>query len=271
MRLGVSTLEPNCYFNYVPQQEVVDYFLRTAKLFKRLDTYKALSAYGIEPSNVRTWTLKEIETALKSFHGAGVTLRCRGTALDEVWYHFDVKGSLQTGIFVPAEPDSMKSACPTAGIRYFPKRILPTHSTSTTTVTETAVPTTTSAPFAGSGYLEVFVNPEKHGCLISHGDWYTSGTCATYHAETDVVSPIPQEHSFTLTSSKGPCSFIHGVFRCGADNSTQAIFSEVNGSLSFQQSSTFWAEEIPPAAAKGKVWREKKNHNLELDIRWAAR
>ena len=35
----ISTLDPNCYINYTPQEEVVDYFERTVRLFSRLNTY----------------------------------------------------------------------------------------------------------------------------------------------------------------------------------------------------------------------------------------
>ena len=34
-----STLEPSCYIDYKPQEEVVDYFARTVNLFQQLPTY----------------------------------------------------------------------------------------------------------------------------------------------------------------------------------------------------------------------------------------
>jgi ribonuclease T2 len=36
----ISTLEPNCYTNYAPQQDVVDYFQKTVDLFKELNSYQ---------------------------------------------------------------------------------------------------------------------------------------------------------------------------------------------------------------------------------------
>ncbi|KJZ72686.1 hypothetical protein HIM_07878 [Hirsutella minnesotensis 3608] len=54
-------------------------------------------------------------------HGAPVTLRCRGGAINEVWYHFNVRGSLQAGQFVAAEPDGPKSSCGSR-VHYMPKR-----------------------------------------------------------------------------------------------------------------------------------------------------
>ena len=35
----ISTLNPNCYTNYVPQEEVVAYFKKAVELFKTLDSY----------------------------------------------------------------------------------------------------------------------------------------------------------------------------------------------------------------------------------------
>lgn len=35
----ISTLSPNCYTNYAPQEEVVAYFQKTVDLFKTLDSY----------------------------------------------------------------------------------------------------------------------------------------------------------------------------------------------------------------------------------------
>lgn len=40
-----STLEPSCYVDYTPQEEVVDYFQRTVDLFMHLDTYKVVMQY----------------------------------------------------------------------------------------------------------------------------------------------------------------------------------------------------------------------------------
>lgn len=35
----ISTLDPNCYTNYTPQEEVLDYFNSTVQLFQTLDSY----------------------------------------------------------------------------------------------------------------------------------------------------------------------------------------------------------------------------------------
>lgn len=36
----ISTLDPTCYINYTPQEEVVDYLERTVRLFSHLNTYE---------------------------------------------------------------------------------------------------------------------------------------------------------------------------------------------------------------------------------------
>src|SRR2546423_11770213 len=88
----------------------------------------------------------------RPMHGASVTLRCQNGALNEVWYHFDVRGSVQTGQFVAAEPTGATSKCPTTGIKYLPKsRSAVPSGSSTTTITTTRnyVPSPTGTPFEG--------------------------------------------------------------------------------------------------------------------------
>src|ERR1700712_928725 len=105
-----------------------------------LDTYKALAAAGILPSTTQTYTSDQIQSALTTLTGSAVVLGCRGGRLDEAvsclpmvlrsilivlhqWYSFNVKGSLQTGAFVPTDPAGKggRGTCPKKGIRYLPK------------------------------------------------------------------------------------------------------------------------------------------------------
>lgn len=46
----ISTLEPSCYVNYMPQEEVIDYFERTIQLFDALPSYEVRSFYRLGPS-----------------------------------------------------------------------------------------------------------------------------------------------------------------------------------------------------------------------------
>lgn len=117
----INTLEPGCYTGYTPQEEVVDYFNITVSLFKALPTYETLANAGIVPSTSRTYTSRQIQDAISAVMGNEVTIKCRDGRFNEVWYHFNVQGSVQTGSFIPTSPDGIKSTCPASGIRYLPK------------------------------------------------------------------------------------------------------------------------------------------------------
>ncbi|KAL9034893.1 MAG: hypothetical protein Q9214_006836 [Letrouitia sp. 1 TL-2023] len=100
----ISTLEPSCYTGYSPQEEVVDYFQKTVDLFKTLDSYKFLSTAGIVPSTTKTYTAVEIQAALTKPRGHAVAIQCKNGELDEIWYFYNVKGSVQSGEFIAADP-----------------------------------------------------------------------------------------------------------------------------------------------------------------------
>ncbi|KAF2093229.1 ribonuclease T2 [Rhizodiscina lignyota] len=118
----ISTLNPECYDEYEPTQEVPEFFQRAVDLFKDLPTYQWLAEAGIEPSWTKRYTVHEIQAALsKHRNGSTVTLGCRRGALDEIWYHFNVRGSAQYGQYLASDPDGMKSRCPDFGIKYLPK------------------------------------------------------------------------------------------------------------------------------------------------------
>jgi len=62
--------------------------------------------------------------ALSSPRVVSPIVACDRGELREVWYFFNVRGSLQTGQFVPSEPQVAKQhmkGCPKTGIRYLPK------------------------------------------------------------------------------------------------------------------------------------------------------
>lgn len=126
-----------------------------------------------------------------------MTLGCSSGALDEVWYHYNVQGSVQTGEFVAADPDGTKSTCPDTGIKYLPKSGSSTgggtSSTSSGSNTATSTGSTTTSgssqptggsgtSFSGKGFLEVTSGGTQTGCIISSGAWYTGGTCAIFTA-----------------------------------------------------------------------------------------
>lgn len=123
----INTLAPSCYSDdYRSGIEVVDYFTRATSLFKLLDTYRALERAGITPDHNKVYDREEIENALEEFSGGKAVMRCSGSRrniLHEVWYVYFVKGSLQSGEFVPAKEVGghlAKGNC-AAGVRYPPK------------------------------------------------------------------------------------------------------------------------------------------------------
>lgn len=120
----INTLNPGCYGEgYEAGDEVVDFFTQAVALFQKLDTYKALAAAGIVPSTTATYSKTDIQKALTAITGHEVILGCRGNALNQAWYSFNVKGSLQGGEFMASEPVGKmgRGGCPERGIRYLPK------------------------------------------------------------------------------------------------------------------------------------------------------
>ena len=145
----ISTFDTACYTDYVPTQEVVDYFEKTLQLFSVLDTYTFLKDAGIVPSTTKTYTYAQIRKALVRDRHVNATIECTGTnrtELDEVYYYYNVYGSAQDGTYIPAEPgmnlnlldrwslmdvwliviDANSSSCPKTGIRYLPKNLTST-------------------------------------------------------------------------------------------------------------------------------------------------
>ena len=109
----ISTLEPSCYTDYTPQEEVVDFFTKTVNLFKTLPSYTWLSDAGIVPSTSATYTSAAILAALKSPRGVDAVIQCANTnELDEIWYFYDVTGSVQSGTFIPTPPGTLPSHTP---------------------------------------------------------------------------------------------------------------------------------------------------------------
>ncbi|KAK6543585.1 ribonuclease T2-like [Orbilia ellipsospora] len=103
-----------------PRKDVFDFFYRTTELFKGLDTYAVLKAGGITPSNTKTYTLDQIQGAIKTAYGVTATVGCINNTLSEMWYHFHVKGgNVYDGEYLPI--NGGPSTCKATGIRYPPK------------------------------------------------------------------------------------------------------------------------------------------------------
>jgi ribonuclease T2 len=86
----ISTLDPDCYPDYQPTQEVPDFFNKTVSLFQSLPSYQFLSDAGIVPSTSQTYSSADIQAALSKGHdGMEVYLGCKSSALNEIWYFFN--------------------------------------------------------------------------------------------------------------------------------------------------------------------------------------
>ncbi|KAL8718184.1 MAG: hypothetical protein Q9225_004646 [Loekoesia sp. 1 TL-2023] len=258
----ISTLEPGCYTDYVPQEEVVDYFQKSVDLFKTLDSYSFLSAAGIVPSTTKTYTSAEILAALAKPRGVQVAIQCSSSALDEIWYFFNVKGSVQTGTFVPTDPDGSKSDCPATGVKYLPKGSSGTPPSTTLSTATTAPPSPTPGnPFSGKGTLPVTTGGTVDGCIISGGTWYTTGSCATFTATAS-------GSGFTLTSSKGKCAVANNVLTCSSSVTAPTIFSTADGKLVYNGSSSFYTNSVPKGSTQASV--SVIQQATSLTIGWKA-
>jgi ribonuclease T2 len=135
----ISTLEPDCYPDYQTGDEAVDFFSRVVELFKSLDTYtvrfasllpvllcvdmisQILANAGITPSSSQSYALSDMNTALENAFGAPVILQCENTdVVYEIYYGFNVQGSVQKGTFVPTEQTGSTTNCPDT-VQYPPK------------------------------------------------------------------------------------------------------------------------------------------------------
>ncbi|EPQ52027.1 ribonuclease T2 [Gloeophyllum trabeum ATCC 11539] len=113
----VSTLEPACFADYQTAMEVVPYFSTVVGLFKQLDTYNALAAAGITPSDTDTYALADLQSAVEKATGFVPDFTCTDSTLSTVMYYLNAEGPLQDGQFVQSHA-SRASACPETGIRY---------------------------------------------------------------------------------------------------------------------------------------------------------
>ena len=115
-----STLKTSCYTDYTPQEEVVDFFQQVVTLYKSLNTYEFLKNASIVPSSTKTYTNTEVMAALRAPRGVSATIECSDGQLEQVYYTFNVRGSIADGTFVPAEPVGEGNGCPSS-FKYLPK------------------------------------------------------------------------------------------------------------------------------------------------------
>jgi ribonuclease T2 len=270
----MSPLEPKCYPDFQPTDEVVDYFRKTVALHKTLPSYTWLEEAGIVPSSSTTYTLAAIQAAIKKHHGFEVIVNCRSGELNEFWYHYNVQGSVQTGKYIPVPPVGSPSNCPKTGIKYLPKSSSGAPTTTRATTTAGVTSTTTGSGPGPTGAPGVLDGPGRWlvstgaaasgGFLVSGGTWYRGGgTPATFTATPDAKG------GFSLRTSKGKCVI-------QTDASLFCDTSVANGSslgydgtyLTYAGSNTFYASALPSGTAQGTVYTTSKA--VSFKAAWTA-
>ncbi|TDL28264.1 ribonuclease T2 [Rickenella mellea] len=122
-----STFDIACYANYRKHEDVVNFFDATIRAYKMFPTYELLATAGIIPSNKTTYTLSQLQNAVKTQTGAVPFFGCGGIGaggsagrniLNEVWHFNHVLGSEQYGHFKPID-STTPSTCSPTNISYF--------------------------------------------------------------------------------------------------------------------------------------------------------
>ncbi|KAF9479700.1 ribonuclease T2 [Pholiota conissans] len=115
-----STFDVACYGpHYRKHQDVVDFFDAVVRAYHQYPTFNMLATAGITPSNTTTYTLSQLQNAIKAQTGSIPFFGCttNGTILSEVWYFSHVHGTEQFGSYKTVD-STTKSSCGATGIRY---------------------------------------------------------------------------------------------------------------------------------------------------------
>ncbi|KDQ63313.1 hypothetical protein JAAARDRAFT_694743 [Jaapia argillacea MUCL 33604] len=119
-----STFDVACYQpGYQEHEEVVNFFESVVRAFQNFPTYTLLATAGITPSNTTTYSLAQLQNALKAQTAAIPYLGCgsNGTVLQEVWYYNHVMGTEQYGRYksIDSTPYGNSTCSTTEGIWYY--------------------------------------------------------------------------------------------------------------------------------------------------------
>ncbi|PSK38295.1 hypothetical protein C7M61_002854 [Candidozyma pseudohaemuli] len=197
----IKTIRPKCYSDYQNDENVYDFFKISVGLYEKYPTFDFLAQAGIHPSLDATYTKQQIADALNSqFSDKTVYFKCnKYNALQEIWYFHHLKGSLLLEEFIPIDALT-RSSCPETGIKFLPKgKFSPPPGQPP------------KDPSGRRGYLRL---SDHAGCLISNGQHYEYGTCATFRIADS------QFGGKNLLSSKGVCGFDDkGDLTCNRSNS----------------------------------------------------
>ncbi|KAI5121169.1 hypothetical protein M0805_007166 [Coniferiporia weirii] len=114
-----STFDTACYEDYKEHEDVVNFFESVVRAFQMFPTFNILAAAGIVPSNTTTYTLAQVQNAVKAQTGATPFVGCggNGTILNEMWHFSHVLGTEQYGRFKSID-STTASTCAAEGIQY---------------------------------------------------------------------------------------------------------------------------------------------------------
>ncbi|GAM86445.1 hypothetical protein ANO11243_044590 [Dothideomycetidae sp. 11243] len=125
-----STLQPSCYADYTPFEEVIDFFSQTTTLFQSLPTYKWLADAGITPSSSQKYSTSDVLAALQQPRGVSASISCQSGKLSQIEYAFNVQGSVDGGKYIPVDVSGSSSNCGSS-LSYPPKNLDTSPSVST--------------------------------------------------------------------------------------------------------------------------------------------
>ncbi|KAG5365097.1 Ribonuclease T2-like protein [Yarrowia sp. C11] len=117
-------------------------------------------------------------------------------------------------------------------------------------------------PTGGSkGFINISGQP---GCLISSGNWYASGTCATYTLGESQYGGV------TLTSSKGPCDVVNGKFSCASGNNA-GQFTQDGSNIVYGGKSDWSAPSVPSGSQQVGVSPGSAGGPVSFNLVFAAK
>jgi len=118
-----STYDVKCYKPYVQHEDVIDFFESVIRAYEMFPTGQFLRSHDIVPSNRTTYTLQQLQNAVKAYTGVVPYFGCTGpeapegdgrTILNEVWHFNHVLGNTQTGKFIHVD-STTPSSCTAKG------------------------------------------------------------------------------------------------------------------------------------------------------------
>jgi len=123
-----STYDTKCYKPYVEHEDVIDFFESVIRAWEQFPTGDFLRSHGIVPSNTTTYTLEQMQDAVKAHTGVIPYFGCTGpeapegdgrTVVDEVWHFNHALGTTQSGKLIHVDSTTPSSCTSKGKIWYY--------------------------------------------------------------------------------------------------------------------------------------------------------